>query len=269
MRPQIVAHRGASDELAEHTLGAYQRALELGVDALECDVRLTSDGHLVCVHDRNVRRTTNGVGVVSSMELTELAELDFAAWRRSPPDGPAETPDFDAERDGVLTLRRLFEIVAAQERRVEVAVETKHPTRYAGEVERALVGLLEEFGWNTADSPVRVMSFSYVALRRVRRLAPTMRPVMLFEHARRWPALRPLVGHDWIAGPGIDTLRKNPGFARRLVESGREVHVWTANTEAEVQTCLDLGVGAIITDRPSFVIDRVGSMSGPTGPRPC
>jgi glycerophosphoryl diester phosphodiesterase len=55
--PQVVAHRGASAVRAEHTLGAYVTALDEGADALECDVRLTADGHLVCVHDRNLRRT--------------------------------------------------------------------------------------------------------------------------------------------------------------------------------------------------------------------
>jgi glycerophosphoryl diester phosphodiesterase len=58
----VVAHRGSSAEEPEHTLSAYQRAIEVGADALECDVRLTADGHLVCVHDRRVNRTSNGQG---------------------------------------------------------------------------------------------------------------------------------------------------------------------------------------------------------------
>ena len=62
MRPQVVAHRGASHENAEHTLRAYIAALDAGADALECDVRLTADGHLVCVHDRNLRRTASSRG---------------------------------------------------------------------------------------------------------------------------------------------------------------------------------------------------------------
>ena len=62
--PQIVAHRGSSRDEPEHTLKAYLRAIDEGADALECDVRLTADGHLVCVHDRRVNRTSNGVGRV-------------------------------------------------------------------------------------------------------------------------------------------------------------------------------------------------------------
>ena len=76
----VVAHRGASVEAAEHTLAAYRRAVDAGADALECDVRLTADGDLVCVHDRRVDRTSDGRGVVSTLELAELAELDFGPW---------------------------------------------------------------------------------------------------------------------------------------------------------------------------------------------
>ena len=172
MRPQVVAHRGASHENAEHTLGAYIKALEQGAEALECDVRLTADGHLVCVHDRDLRRIASRKGRVSTMELADLNELDFAAWKNPWADLDDEAPDRDPDRDGVLTLRRLLETVAGVRPPVELAIETKHPTRYAGLVERKLVEMLKEFGWHEAGAPVRVMSFSYVALQRVRRLAP-------------------------------------------------------------------------------------------------
>ena len=58
--PFVVAHRGASAERPEHTLAAYELALQEGADGVECDVRLTKDGHLVCVHDRRVDRTSDG-----------------------------------------------------------------------------------------------------------------------------------------------------------------------------------------------------------------
>ncbi len=99
------------------------------------------------------------------------------------------------------------------------------------------------------------MSFSYVALQRMRRLAPELRLVMLVEHARHWPVLRPLVEKDWVVGPGIGTLRRHPAFARRLADCGRELHVWTVNAESDLRLCLDLGVRAVITDRPRFVLD--------------
>ena len=176
MRPQVVAHRGASDENAEHTLGAYLEALDAGAEALECDVRLTADGHLVCVHDRDLRRTASRARLVSTMELADLDQLDFASWKNPWADLDDEAPERDVELDRVLTLRKLLETVADYDRRVELAIETKHPTRYGGLVERRLVDMLRDFGWDQKGSPARVMSFSWAALQRVERMAPRPGP---------------------------------------------------------------------------------------------
>src|ERR1700761_5194663 len=78
--PFVVAHRGASGALPEHTLAAYDLALREGADGVECDVRLTRDGHLVCVHDRRLDRTSSGAGLVSTMTLAQLRELEYGAW---------------------------------------------------------------------------------------------------------------------------------------------------------------------------------------------
>lgn len=255
MRPQVVAHRGASHDNPEHTLGAYLRALEVGADALECDVRLTADGHLICVHDRDLRRTAASKGVVSTMRLADLDELDFASWKNPFADFDDEAPDRDERLDKVLTLRTLLETVADFDRRVEVAIETKHPVRYGGLVERRLVEMLRDFGWDRAGSPARVMSFSYRALQRTRRLAPGMDVVMLIDKSHHWPALKPVVGDDWILGPGMGALRENPSFAARMARNKRPVHVWTVNTADDLRRCQDLGVRAVISDRPAYMLE--------------
>ncbi len=256
--PQVVAHRGSSHDTPEHTLAAYVKALDEGAEALECDVRLTADGHLVCVHDRDLRRTASTPGLVSTMNLAELDELDFASWKNPWAEMDDEAPDTDPERGRVLTLRKLLETVADYDRRVEMAIETKHPTRYGGLVERRLVDTLGDFGWDRAGSPARVMSFSLNALNRVKRLAPGLDVVMLVEHAPLWPVLRPVVGDDWIIGPGIEELRDHPGLGRHLVKAGREIHVWTVNTADDLQICLDLGVTAVISDRPAHILELLG-----------
>ncbi len=84
--PLIVAHRGASGHRAEHTLAAYVLALEQGSDGLECDVRLTRDGHLVCVHDRRIDRTSSGRGAVSALDYPALAAHEFGSWHDELPD---------------------------------------------------------------------------------------------------------------------------------------------------------------------------------------
>jgi glycerophosphoryl diester phosphodiesterase len=254
---QVVAHRGSSDDAPEHTLHAYKRAIDDGADALECDVRLTKDGHLVCVHDRRIDRTSNGRGILSTLELAELTELDWGSWRDTWED--FEDPEMpDRDKSQILTLRRLLEAVATVDRRVEVAIETKHPTRYAGLVERRLVALLDEFDWARAGSPVRVMSFSQLSLRRLRSLAPDLRTVMLFERV-------PLRFRDGTlpegvaaAGPSIEIVRAHPRYVERAHRQGHPVHVWTVDDAEDVELCLELGVEAIITNRPGRVLRALG-----------
>ena len=122
-----------------------------GAEAFECDVRLTADGHLVCVHDRDLRRTASTRGIVSTMDLADLDSLDFASWKNPWADLDDEAPDRDESLGKVLTLRKLLETVADYERPVELAIETKHPTRFGGLVERRLIDMLRDFGWDRAD----------------------------------------------------------------------------------------------------------------------
>ncbi|WP_435768988.1 glycerophosphodiester phosphodiesterase [Nocardioides sp. SYSU DS0651] len=262
MRPQVVAHRGASHELAEHTLAAYVAALDAGADGLECDVRLTADGHLVCVHDRDLRRTAATKGLVSTMDLAELSELDFASWKNPWADLDDEAPDVDESQNAVLTLRKLLETVADYDRRVELAIETKHPTRFGGLVEKRLVEMLRDFGWHHAGSPVRVMSFSFTALQRVERLAPEVRLVQLIDRPNYWPMLRRVIGKEWVVGPGIRLLREHPRLAGSITRSGRDIHVWTVNNESDLELCLAAGVKVVITDRPNLIGDLLDQRFG-------
>ncbi|GGO86471.1 glycerophosphodiester phosphodiesterase family protein [Wenjunlia tyrosinilytica] len=262
---QVVAHRGSSEDVPEHTLAAYRKAIEDGADALECDVRLTADGHLVCVHDRRVNRTSNGRGAVSALELADLAALDFGSWK---PEDDAEATDdtrltFEGgELRSVLTLERLLELVADADRRVELAIETKHPTRYAGQVETKLLEMLRRFGLDRPgpgeSSAVRVMSFSSRSLRRIQAGAPELPTVYLMQYVT--PRIRDgrLPAGVRIAGPGIRILRSHPGFVARLHREGHRVHVWTVNEPGDVELCVRLGVDAIITNRPKEVLRQLG-----------
>lgn len=262
---QVIAHRGASDDAPEHTLAAYRKAIEDGADALECDVRLTADGHLVCVHDRRVNRTSNGRGAVSALELSELAALDFGSWKDRE---ESESPDWDpvtGELTSVLTLERLLELLVetrAAGRPLQLAIETKHPTRWAGQVEERLLHLLKRFGLDAppADgpSPVRIMSFSARSLHRIQDASPDLPTVYLMQFVS--PRLRDgrLPAGARIAGPGMRIVRGHPGYIDRLHHAGHRAHVWTVNEPEDVDLCVRLGVEAIITNRPKQVLSQLG-----------
>ena len=154
----------------------------------------------------------------------------------------------------MLTLERLLELVADAGRPLELAIETKHPTRYAGLVERRLVELLDRFGWahprlGTA-TPVRVMSFSWVSLRRMRALAPSVNTLYLMERVPLRLRDGSLPAGVHMAGPSIEVVRAHPRYVSRLQAHGHQVHVWTVDEDEDVSRCLELGVDAIITNRP-------------------
>lgn len=290
----MVAHRGASRIEPEHTLAAYRRALAVGVDGVECDVRLTADGHLVCVHDRDVRRTSDGRGLVSTLELTQLQGLDWGSWKDVVADADAEArrlgravdpemPDVvePGDRSALLTLRHLLAAVAeareAQGRSIDVAIETKHPTRYGSLVEKRLAHLLAEAGMDGGDDAeggdggpsreegrpggrgaVRVMSFSMLALRRMRLLAPGVDLVWLLERVP--PPLRDgrLPRGVLASGVNIGVIRRHPAYVARVHERGGQVHVWTVDEPDDVARCVDAGVDVIITNRPEAVLHQLG-----------
>ena len=76
---KIYAHRGFSEKYPENTMLAFEKAVEIGVDGIELDVHLTKDNELVIIHDEDVKRTTNGEGLVKDMTLEELKKLDASA----------------------------------------------------------------------------------------------------------------------------------------------------------------------------------------------
>jgi len=269
-RPNVVAHRGASDVSPEHTLAAYRRAVEAGADGLECDVRLTSDGHLVCVHDRRIERTSNGRGVLSTMSLGELEAFDWGSWKNpwAELDEDAELPSPDLK--SVLTLDKLLSTVRDAGRPVELAIETKHPTRYAGLVERRLIEALDRYGWAHpkigSESPARVMSFSWLSLRRLRTMAPGLRTVLLMDRVPlrfRDGSLPTGVSY---AGPSLEIVSAHPEYVDRAHKHGHQVHVWTVNADADVRHCRDIGVDTIISDRPEAALRTLSEPPSPPLP---
>jgi len=243
-RPLVFAHRGASAELPEHTLAAYRSAIDAGADGVECDVRLTRDGHLVCFHDRRLDRTSSGTGPLSQYTLSQLRELDYGSWHVS------------GEPAGLLTLDDLLLECQKAGRPIRVLVETKHPNRFGGAVEYRLRLALQRHGLLDGRSDVKVtmMSFSPLALRRSRDLMPHIPTVFLLDRLPLGFRVTRLPFGTRIAGPGLELIRKRPAIVRRLKIAGQRVYVWTVNEPEDVELVASLGVDGIITDRPKEVL---------------
>jgi glycerophosphoryl diester phosphodiesterase len=232
--PLVVAHRGASAHRPELTLAAFELAVAQGADGLECDVRLTADGHLVCVHDDTVDRTSSGTGRVADLTLAQLGELDFGSWH-------------DGEHQPVLTLDALLELAVDSGR--TLFIETKHPARYPGRIEAGVAAALDRFGLDKAtskDEPrVVLMSFATLSVRRMSQHLPLVPTVQLVERAEQ---LSPWAD---FAGPGVDLLRTDPGYVERCRAQGHDTYVWTVDAAEDVELCRDLGVRYLATNWPA------------------
>lgn len=239
-------------------MAAYALAIEQGADGLECDVRLTRDGHLVCVHDRRVDRTSTGRGVVSTLTLDRLSELDHGSWNAAMPEHADDlmrervwTPD-PAER-GVLTLESLLDLVADSPD-TTLFVETKHPVRYGGLVEAKLVAMLSRYGMarpkSKEDSQIVMMSFSPRAVRRIRQHTESLPTVLLMANlpVTRWDGTLPRFADH--TGPGIHLLRADPGYVARAASFGHETYCWTVDEPNDVELCQRLGVRYLATNSP-------------------
>ncbi|MGW6443614.1 glycerophosphodiester phosphodiesterase family protein [Lentzea sp. NPDC055074] len=232
-QPSVVAHRGASTDRPEHTIGAYELALKEGADGLECDIRLSRDGELVCVHDRTLARTSNGRGTVSALTLEELRKFDYGSWHRH------------GQGAGLLVLDELLELVKGTN--VELFVETKHPVRYRNEVERKLAAALKKHG---LTSQIVMMSFSPTAVKVFREQAPDIRTVLLLDRLGRYRG-GALPSFADYTGPGVHVLRNDPGYVDRARRAGHETYVWTVDSAEDVALCRDLGVRYLATNAPA------------------
>jgi glycerophosphoryl diester phosphodiesterase len=246
--PFVVAHRGASADRPEHTLAAYELALAQGADAIECDVRLTRDGHLVCMHDSRVDRTSTGTGRVSEMTLAKMRSLEFGSWH------PKWDPEGGHGYTGPLRLDELLAMVLDWQRPVKIFIETKHPVRYGSLVEFKVLALLQRYGIALPASADRsravLMSFSAAAMWRIRRAAPLL-PTVLLGGASHYlgGATATTVGATGV-GPSIAALRAHPQLVDRAAAQGRATYCWTVDEYEDVEYCRELGVGWIATNYP-------------------
>jgi glycerophosphoryl diester phosphodiesterase len=249
---QLFAHRGFSGRYPESTHASYQAAIdfatETGVElGVECDVHFTADDHLVCLHDLTVDRTSDMTGPLYEWKLDDLRRVDFGSWFKKDP-----TP---AERS-VTTLVELLDMVAAARdrgARVNINLETKHPTPRGLEIEERVAELLAERGWDGSDSPIRMITFFPDALVRIGELLPKLQRTFLISDLSKVPDGELLDGVQ-IVGPDLEKLRADPGFVERVHEQGNQVHPWTVNTVEDVRFCQQLGVDGYTTDFPDIVV---------------
>lgn len=255
-RSGVVAHRGASAEFPELTRIAYEKAIDQGAEALEVDIRLTADGVPVLLHDPRTTRVADRDLWVHSSTLDQLNELDLGSWH-----------PVHRQPEPLLTLRS-FLVMAEAHPHLRLFLETKHPVPGGGRVETVLRDELRYFGLDRPashdDSRAVMMSFSVMAVRRFRTLAPTIPTVQLRERRnvlKSWPAEG--FGAQ-LMGPSIGAIRARPWLVEYWRSRGLGTYCWTVDDPADLALCRDLGVDWVGTNVPS----RARQVLAASGARP-
>lgn len=254
--PHVHAHQGGDHLWPGNTMMAFEGAHALGVDVLELDVHLSADAEVVVIHDATVDRTSDGSGRVADMTLSELRELDFGSrWR--PPGGAPDVFPFRGQGITIPTLREVLE--AFPDAAVNIELKRDDVRLIA-----ITCDLIRELG---RERTVMVASFHQRALREFRRRCPGVATSAGRNEVRTFVFLN-MVGLGRLYAPQAEAFqvpRRQGGTEivnARLVEGLRErnvqLDVWTVNEEVEMRRLFDMGVGAIITDRPDLALEQRG-----------
>ncbi|HEB91394.1 MAG TPA: glycerophosphodiester phosphodiesterase [Deltaproteobacteria bacterium] len=231
MRPLVIAHRGASGELPENTLPAFERAIEEAADMIETDLHLSRDGVVMIHHDAELERL--GVhGEIRDHLAAELAELDAAPRT--------------AATERMPTLDEILDLFAE---RIPFNLELKvgvGDVPYAGLEDLAVTavekrGLLPRMLYSSFYDPVLARLRKRSPEARIALLVSPRAPVAIFERAERIraEAIHPEVG------------LVTPELVEEAHAAGLKVYPYTANAREEMVRLLDCGVDGLITNHPS------------------
>ena len=236
--PLVIAHRGARGLAPENTMAAFQGAVDVGADAIELDVRLTKDGHVVVIHDRRLERTTTGRGNVGSCTLGELKSLDAGSWF---------DPGFRGER--IPTLEEVFNALPGE---FPIYVEMKARGHGAWPLASEVIGLVGRYSrWNST----MVASFNPLAMAYVRTAEPRIIRGYIWSSRHPLPLrarwLSPLVNPHWLA-PDRRTLTE--GVLVKAHALGRAVAAWDMDASADMRRLKEMGLDAAVTDHPEALL---------------
>jgi len=250
-RPLVVAHRGASIERPENTIEAFEAAIDAGADAVEFDVRLSADGVAIVMHDPDVSRTTDGVGLVLELTLTDIRRLKIPL-----PGGGAA---------GVPTLEEALECLAG---RAAADIEIKNLSSEPGftpDREPVVEATLDALDATGFAEPVLVSSFNPSSIAHSRSLRPGVPTGLLTSYeVGAADALAGAVadGHPWVLPFVVTVLEAGEGFGAEVREAGALLGAWIADDPDTARRLLELGVEAVATNDPRAIVPVRDRLAG-------
>ena len=215
-----IGHRGARAYEPENTLRSFNKALEIGVDAIELDVRKTRDNQLVVIHDADVKRTTNGKGLVADLTLKEIKQFSTDKSEKIP------------------TLEEALDFIG---NKAKILIELKEPDTEEKVLNAVCAKKLEK--------NVIIVSFLEPALQKTRELNKTIETGLIYaKHPNPVKAALELKA-NYLLPLYRFTHTAN---VEKAHENGLKVIVWTINTKEEAEEYKKKGVDGIATDKPDI-----------------
>lgn len=241
MSTRICAHRGASGYAPENTLEAFQLAWDLQVDAVELDVHLTKDGHLLVAHDEKIDRVSDGTGLIADQTLVNLKKHLFNRLH----------PEYEGAR--APTLQEVYELLKPSGMLINVELKNSE-IPYPG-LEEKVLALTGKMGM---EQRVIYSSFNHNSMLRIKELDPLATCGLLFSSVliRPWRYAR---------DAGVEALHPQYGqvlffedFCRKAHENGLQVNTWTVNADRDMKRVIEAGADMMITNYP----DRAKALLG-------
>jgi glycerophosphoryl diester phosphodiesterase len=252
----IIAHRGASHDAPENTLASVNLGWEQDADAVEIDVRLSSDSHIVLMHDETTNRTAGRDRPIVEQSLGELRELDAGCWK-----GPQWTGE---------KIPLLSEVLATIPDGKRLFIEIK----CGPEIVEPLQAVLEEAA--RPPEQTAVISFSLDVVTAMKQAMPELQVYWLAsikqdKQTGTWgPPVAELLAKAQAAGvDGLDVsgaLVLTRADVELVHEAGLKFLVWTVNEIDVARRLVDLGVDGITTDRPALLRAQLQLTSSSVAP---
>jgi glycerophosphoryl diester phosphodiesterase len=250
----VVAHRGGAALAPENTLAAFENALKIGADQVECDVHLSKDGELVVMHDPDLSRTTNGVRQISELTLAEIKKLNAAAKF-----GNGSWPE-----QQVPTLGQVLDLVKGKSG-IQIEIKTAAGNaRYLG-IEKKVADALVASSM-TASRQAIVISFDFPTLKDIKAIDPRIKTGALVN--AQWMSARMTkapeqILDEVIESTGADYFMPTAGaVSEPLVQApharGLKMGVWTVDATSDMRRLAKWGVDAITSNQPDELKRTLG-----------
>jgi glycerophosphoryl diester phosphodiesterase len=237
-QPVIFAHRGASAHAPENTLAAFELALVQHADAIELDVKLSSDGRAVVIHDQTVDRTTGSRGRVKDLSLEHLKSLDAGSFFLEKYRG-----------EKIPSLEEVFETVG---KRTFINVELTNYTTPRDALVETVCMLVKQFG---LQKSVMFSSFFASNLSKARAYLPDVPSGLLAFDGWLGAWARSFgfnFGKYQALHPYLNDVSSQQ--VQRVHRLNRRIHVWTVNAAEDMRRLFHWGVDAIFTDDPQLAV---------------